>query len=374
MNRYIKTVTLENFQSYKNQTVHFEPGLNLLLGTSDSGKSAILRAISFVLYNYPKKDTLIHWGETETKVTVEFSDGVKVTRIKGAERNGIEAYDADGKFIQKAKIDKEIPDDIKKLLGNPPQDDFNGLISYADQFSPMFLVDLSPTDLPRSLSNLTGIELLEESAKQLMSNYKALDKQNKADEKEYTNLLNESQQYSYVETYEQKLKLLSEKLADIVVLEEKISKMENIVKDFDFNVNFDCVEDYDEIISNITQSLDKVKSIQSLIEKHNKLQVFNLIEHKELNEESSFLLDNFLNKLDDKLKCFSTYSNQVEDYKKLEQINISLASIKQKGEILTNEYQDMKNKLNEAETEYNEYKEFLIKEKIQCESCGSVLQ
>ena len=297
MNRYIKTVTLENFQSYKNQTVHFEPGLNLLLGTSDSGKSAILRAISFVLYNYPKKDTLIHWGETETKVTVEFSDGVKVTRIKGAERNGIEAYDADGKFIQKAKIDKEIPDDIKKLLGNPPQDDFNGLISYADQFSPMFLVDLSPTDLPRSLSNLTGIELLEESAKQLMSNYKALDKQNKADEKEYTNLLNESQ-----------------------------------------------------------------------------LQVFNLIEHKELNEESSFLLDNFLNKLDDKLKCFSTYSNQVEDYKKLEQINISLASIKQKGEILTNEHQDMKNKLNEAETEYNEYKEFLIKEKIQCESCGSVLQ
>ena len=134
------------------------------------------------------------------------------------------------------------------------------------------------------------------------------------------------------------------------------------------------MEDYDEIISNITQSLDKVKSIQSLIEKHNKLQVFNLIEHKELNEESSFLLDNFLNKLEDKLKCFFTYSNQVEDYKKLEQINISLASIKQKGEILTNEYQDMKNKLNEAETEYNEYKEFLIKEKIQCESCGSVLQ
>jgi len=57
MKRYIKTITLKNFQSYKNQVIHCKPGLNLLIGTSDSGKSAILRAISFVLYNYPKRDS-----------------------------------------------------------------------------------------------------------------------------------------------------------------------------------------------------------------------------------------------------------------------------------------------------------------------------
>jgi exonuclease SbcC len=59
MKRYIKKVTLKNFQSYSDHTVEFTSGLNVLEGTSDSGKSAILRAISFVLHNSPRKDSFI---------------------------------------------------------------------------------------------------------------------------------------------------------------------------------------------------------------------------------------------------------------------------------------------------------------------------
>lgn len=374
MSRYIKSVTLKNFQSYKNQKVEFKPGLNLLLGTSDSGKSAILRAISFVLYNHPKKDTLIHWGETETEVTLEFSDGVKVTRIKGENRNAISAIDAKGNKISKEKIDKEIPDDIKTLLGNPPQDDFNGLISYADQFSPMFLVDLSPTDLPRSLSGLTGIEVLEESAKQLMTNYKALDKQNKVDEKEYSVLLNEAQAYSYVDSYEQKLNDLSTKLTEIAALEEKIVFLENIIKDFDFNINFDCIQSYENLIEIISESLDKIKKTQSILDKHNKLLVFNLLEHNDFEQESFSVLENFIDKISSKLENFEIYNKQLADYKKLEQINITANNIKEKGEKMSNEYKDLKNSLDEAESDYVEFKDFLVKEKIQCETCGSILQ
>jgi DNA repair exonuclease SbcCD ATPase subunit len=373
MSRYIKSVTLKNFQSYKDQTVNFNPGLNLLLGTSDSGKSAILRAISFVLYNYPKKDSLIHWGETETKVTIEFSDGVKVTRIKGEDRNAIVAFDAKGNKIEKEKIDKEIPEDIKLLLGNPPQDEFNGLISYADQFSPMFLVDLSPTDLPRSLSGLTGIEMLEESAKQLMQNYKALEKQNKSDKKEYSSLVDEAQTYSFVDFYESKLKDLDKNVQEILDLENKIALMESFVKDYNFNINFDCIDDLSCLADLISDNIEVVKQAQIWLDKYEKLKVFNLFNHGDDSSDQLINLEVLIQKIEQKISNISKHHIEVENFKKLEQVNSDVIAINQKGKTLTDDFKTIKQQLDEAENDYNSFKEFLIKEKIQCDACGSVL-
>jgi len=373
MSRYIKSITLKNFQSYKNQTIDFKPGLNLLLGTSDSGKSAILRAMSFVLYNYPKKDSLIHWGELETSVTLEFSDGVKVTRIKGEGRNAIVAFDADGNKIEKEKIDKEIPDDVKLLLGNPPQDDFNGLISYADQFSPMFLVDLSPTDLPRSLSGLTGIEILEESAKQLMQNYKSIEKQNKSDEKEYTSLVNEAQSYSYVDFYENKIKLLEEKKQLIVDLEEKIALIEGISKDIDLDVEPDDVEALDNLIDLITSNADSIKLAQALLGRYEKLRVYNLLSHGSCSNNELDILETLFNRIEKELSNMQENHQQIEKFKKLEQTSAEISSISEKGGQLSKEFKLAKENLDLAINDYTEFKEFLINEKIQCEACGSVL-
>jgi hypothetical protein len=373
MSRYIKSITLKNFQSYKNQTIDFKPGLNLLLGTSDSGKSAILRAMSFVLYNYPKKDSLIHWGELETSVTLEFSDGVKVTRIKGEGRNAIVAFDADGNKIEKEKIDKEIPDDVKLLLGNPPQDDFNGLISYADQFSPMFLVDLSPTDLPRSLSGLTGIEILEESAKQLMQNYKSIEKQNKSDEKEYASLVNEAQSYSYVDFYENKIKLLEEKKQLIVDLEEKIALIEGISKDIDLDVEPDDVEALDNLIDLITSNADSIKLAQALLGRYEKLKVYNLLSHGSCSNNELDILETLFNRIEKELSNMQENHQQIEKFKKLEQTSAEISSISEKGGQLSKEFKLAKENLDLAINDYTEFKEFLINEKIQCEACGSVL-
>ena len=373
MSRYIKSITLKNFQSYKNQTIDFKPGLNLLLGTSDSGKSAILRAMSFVLYNYPKKDSLIHWGELETSVTLEFSDGVKVTRIKGEGRNAIVAFDADGNKIEKEKIDKEIPDDVKLLLGNPPQDDFNGLISYADQFSPMFLVDLSPTDLPRSLSGLTGIEILEESAKQLMQNYKSIEKQNKSDEKEYTSLVNEAQSYSYVDFYENKIKLLEEKKQLIVDLEEKIALIEGISKDIDLDVEPDDVEALDNLIDLITSNTDSIKLAQAILGRYEKLRVYNLLSHGSCSNNELDILETLFNRIEKELSNMQENHQQIEKFKKLEQTSAEISSISEKGGQLSKEFKLAKENLDLAINDYTEFKEFLINEKIQCEACGSVL-
>ena len=49
----IKSVELKNFQSHNQSRLEFCDGVNIIVGASDSGKSAILRGLFWVLYNNP---------------------------------------------------------------------------------------------------------------------------------------------------------------------------------------------------------------------------------------------------------------------------------------------------------------------------------
>ena len=44
-NRFLTEIKLENFQDHKDSTISLTNGINLIVGSSDAGKSAILRAV-----------------------------------------------------------------------------------------------------------------------------------------------------------------------------------------------------------------------------------------------------------------------------------------------------------------------------------------
>jgi exonuclease SbcC len=110
----IKKVTLKNFQSHKFSEVTFDKGINVLSGTSDSGKSAILRAIRWVVFNKPSGDAMVsHWcvnakGKQieDTSVTIEFDNGTIVERSKGKDGN---LYKVNGQVIEAFGVDVPQP-------------------------------------------------------------------------------------------------------------------------------------------------------------------------------------------------------------------------------------------------------------------------
>ena len=63
--RYITKIRLENFQDHTDTVIELEPGINLITGSSDAGKSAALRALNFVLHNQPRGDAFIQLGANE---------------------------------------------------------------------------------------------------------------------------------------------------------------------------------------------------------------------------------------------------------------------------------------------------------------------
>lgn len=372
MTRYIKNIRLENFQSYKDQTIEFKPGLNLILGSSDSGKSAILRAISFVLYNTPRSKTLIHHGATEVRVTIEYSDGTIITRIRG-DRNAVMISLPSGDIKTWDKIDTELPEEVKKAMGFPPIDDINGTIAYADQFAKMFLVDLSPTDLPRSLSSLTGVELLEHSAKELMQNYKTLEKQVKADEKTLTKLLDEQQSFDFIDEIEKRLKSTNATITSLDMLQNNIEILSKYIVDIDLSVDESNLIYFNEILSKIGSTFVKLKNIKKKTDELDKLKIFNLvIEH----HEQEYLIpeiNELLTNLDNQSKNILAQKNINNNINLLISFENQYLNVKSQGNKLSTEYKNTQSELLHKEDELKKFKQMLIDEKIQCEVCGSIL-
>ncbi|MDO5041249.1 MAG: AAA family ATPase [Peptoniphilus sp.] len=79
---YISKLEIENFQSHKYTLLDFDKGLNVIVGNSDSGKTAIIRAIKWALYNEPQGDYFIRQGDKNISVSVYFNTGAIVKRYR----------------------------------------------------------------------------------------------------------------------------------------------------------------------------------------------------------------------------------------------------------------------------------------------------
>ena len=77
----IKSVSIQNFQSHARTVLDFHEGVNVIVGTTDGGKTAIIRALRWLIWNRPSGDALrSRWGGA-TNVQLETEEGV-ITRSK----------------------------------------------------------------------------------------------------------------------------------------------------------------------------------------------------------------------------------------------------------------------------------------------------
>lgn len=229
MSRYIEEVQLINFQDHADTTINLTNGINLIIGSSDAGKSAILRALNYVFHNSLKGENFIRVGTEECTVRVKFSDGIEVSRVKGGDTNSYVLKDIDGNYHTFSKVGTSVPEPVKNALGQPPLDDKKKPISYADQMSSLFLVDLSPTDLPRTLSELTGTHNLQNAAESLQKNSRSYDRIIKEKSDKIDKLNKDLEQYDYVDKDYDKIEKIEEKLKNIKTEYDKVKLARDFV-------------------------------------------------------------------------------------------------------------------------------------------------
>ena len=176
--RHITRLHIKDFQNHADTDLALTPGINLITGSSDSGKSAILRALNAVLHNdWPRSGSYVRKGAKHAAITVEFSDGTRIIREKSETRNAVTLETPDTAIRTYEKFGTDLPPEVVLALGSPPYDEDGGGLSYAEQLAPYFLVSLSSARLPRALSRLTGISDIEQAVEQLAADKKEAKRQ-----------------------------------------------------------------------------------------------------------------------------------------------------------------------------------------------------
>lgn len=136
-------IRLQNFLSHQDTTIPLVPGVTVLTGENDVGKSAVAQAFRAVAYN-DAGDAMIRHGADSAVVTIRFLDGTAVQwerMRKGTPKVVYRRLQGDT-VEQETPSAREIPDWVAKLLGIRLQDDLD--VQIGDQKSPVFLLQETP--------------------------------------------------------------------------------------------------------------------------------------------------------------------------------------------------------------------------------------
>ncbi|NLN49875.1 MAG: AAA family ATPase, partial [Clostridiales bacterium] len=115
----IETLRIKNFQTHKDTTLQFCKGLNVLVGESRNGKTAILRMLRWIYYNEPRGDRFIRSGEEQCEGEVILSDGTSVQRIRNR-KGKITCYGLNSPGQEEQAFTKygtEVPLELQQALG-----------------------------------------------------------------------------------------------------------------------------------------------------------------------------------------------------------------------------------------------------------------
>lgn len=170
----ISHVVLKNFQSHEDTTLYFDKGLNIIVGESNNGKTAILRAIMWAIDNEPLGTDFIMAGKDECSVSVYFDDGTSIKRSRTRKDTGeyeIYYHDENGKLQcgQYKGFTFAVPVEVANVHQMPKVNitkDIETHLNVLSQLDPPFLITESPMVKASAIGRITGTHILDSGVKQ----------------------------------------------------------------------------------------------------------------------------------------------------------------------------------------------------------------
>ena len=128
-------MTLKNFKSHSDRHYLFQPGTNAICGENGAGKTSILEAIAWTLFNYRgsyKNEDLIRNGAGSAQAIVKFvssRDG-RTYAVKRCTTSGYTIFDPQlGENLAHKRIDDEIMPWLRQHMGVAPGTDLGRLFA-----------------------------------------------------------------------------------------------------------------------------------------------------------------------------------------------------------------------------------------------------
>jgi len=168
----ISNITLHNFQSHIDTSIDFHKGVNCITGSSNSGKTAIIRALRWVLENRPSGLSVINNNKKEAFVCVRKNNQYILKRRSKTQNE----YEVNGLLLQ--AVGKEVPKEVNNVLNLTS-------INIQKQLDLPFLVLESPGSIASVLNFYSKLDKAEGIISRIASDQRS----NNSDIKEYESTL-----------------------------------------------------------------------------------------------------------------------------------------------------------------------------------------
>ncbi len=259
---FIEKIILVNFQSHVYSELSLSRGVNVIVGPSDSGKTAIMRALRWNMFNDPSGVEFVREGESEVSVTVRFQNHVEVERRRSRSKNQYILRRPDEEELIFEGFGKNVPKEIEEAIGIKKimLDDKKSLpLNFSDQLDGPFLLQETDAYKAQAIGRMVGVDLLDETMRDTLRDKKQISLRRELMEKD-------------LEETEKTLEAFSD-LDDQIILRERVEKLLNTVSEL--NEKTETAKAFAEALREIKQdralTKDAIARYAVLDELRNKL-------------------------------------------------------------------------------------------------------
>ena len=230
------------FQSHIDTFLDLSEGVNVIIGSSDSGKSAIIRAFEWVRTNRPLGDSYIPNNSDEAKVEIGIDGSDGCGRFKSRKANSY--YTGKDKLTG---FGQSVPEEVTELLN---MDETNIQL----QMDQPFLLSESATEVGRVINQACNIEVIDSSLSNCVKDLRKISR----DEKYISESIEESQEQLKEFDY-------------IDIVEEAVVEIEGLVKEVaQVKAKKDLIEKFLGKLDILTKKADRhevPKNLSNIIDK-----------------------------------------------------------------------------------------------------------
>lgn len=312
----IVSVDIVNFQSHPDTHIDFTDGLNVLVGSSRSGKSAIRRAIMWVITNRPSGLGIISWWNKkgdkllgETKVTITLDNGTVISRVRSNELNG---YIINGKVLE--AVATGVPEEIQEAFRMAD-------VNMSGQFDAPFLVSQSAGAVAQYLNEIINLEDADYYQKEIESDRRKCVSDAGDNNKRILELSAAIKEFDWLDRAEQLTASIKEKLSKydsfgkeieaIVTLrdsrqqaQEKLEALQPIVKKAS------------QLIGSIRKKQENIETLQAELSKVKELQV-SLQEAQKTKDIPMDKIDRCIRRITKQKESYDVLHTELDNIKKL---------------------------------------------------------
>ncbi|MGE5329978.1 MAG: AAA family ATPase [Deltaproteobacteria bacterium] len=259
---YITNVVIENFQSHEKSKLEFINGLNVIVGPSDQGKSAVIRAIKWVLFNEPRGNEFIRNGANFARVDLEFNNGYRIIRERSSSKNRYTIIDIKGETKVFEGFGNEVPEEVKAVHGIYKvliDSDSSVCLNIGEQLEAPFLVSETGSTKAKAIGRLTGVHVLDNAMRECASDIKRESQLLVKYKKEKNELLEKLDSFKDLDQIEKKINKCEVILKRINGLNEKLDKIEK------YKLEYEKINDEINELNKIIKGLENVNRVEKVV-------------------------------------------------------------------------------------------------------------